>query len=160
MNKKLLDTILNELHTEAYRWSRQCCSFNNELAWDVLQSAYLKILEGKAKFLERSTLKTWLFSVIRLTALEWVRQERQRAILPMLEVADEDERPDSRSYEEVLQQLPEKQREVLVLVFYHGETLAAVSEILELSIGTVRTHYDRGKKNLRVILQNKQVYEK
>jgi hypothetical protein len=54
MKKHWLETILKELHPEAYHWSRQCCSFDEDKAKDVLQLVYLKILEGKAVYKEKS----------------------------------------------------------------------------------------------------------
>jgi DNA-directed RNA polymerase specialized sigma24 family protein len=46
-----------------------------------LQIAYLKILEGKARFDGRSSLKTWLFAIIRRTALEQRRRGFFRNLL-------------------------------------------------------------------------------
>jgi len=40
-------------------------------AADVLQIAYLKVLNGKAAFDARSSFKTWLFAVIRRTAADY-----------------------------------------------------------------------------------------
>ncbi|WP_235114191.1 RNA polymerase sigma factor [Cyclobacterium qasimii] len=71
MKKPQLENLLKELHQATYHWSRQCCSFDEDLAKDVLQQVYLKILEGKAIYKEKSQIKTWLFSVIRFTAEEW-----------------------------------------------------------------------------------------
>jgi len=36
----------------------------------VLQDVYAKVLSGRAVLREQSTFKTWLFGVIRLTAME------------------------------------------------------------------------------------------
>jgi len=77
MKKHWLETILKELHSEAYHWSRQCCSFDDDRAKDILQLVYLKILEGKAVYKEKSQVKTWLFSVIRFTAYEELRKEEK-----------------------------------------------------------------------------------
>ena len=78
--------------------------------------------------------------------------------LDVLQVAMEDEgyEPDMVNYSELLSRLPERQHQVLLLVFYHGMTLTAVAELMELHIGTVRTHYERGKDALRdMILKEK-----
>lgn len=150
MKKHWLETILKELHSEAYHWSRQCCSFDEDRAKDVLQLVYLKILEGKAVYKEKSQVKTWLFSVIRFTAYEELRKEGKNTSLDNLgDMAYEDDPPENDSHEALLQALPDRQKEVLLMVFYHDMTLEQCAEVMQLHIGTVRTHYDRGKKKLK-----------
>jgi RNA polymerase sigma-70 factor (ECF subfamily) len=48
--------------------------------------------------------------------------------------------------------LPTRQREVLHLVFYAELTLEDTAIALDVSVGSVRTHYHRGKKRLSVLL--------
>lgn len=160
MKKGQLENILKELHQEAYHWSRQCCSFDEELAKDVLQQVYLKILEGKANYNERSQVKTWLFSVIRYTASEWRKKDEN--VYPMevdFDPPEMEEEVKTESHESLIQMLPERQKEVLLLVFYHNLTLEKAAEVMGISIGSVRTHYDRGKKNLKELILKKQAYE-
>ena len=48
----------------------------------MLQSVYLAILEGRARFGGRSKLRTWLFAVIRRTAAGlWRRGAVRRGLL-------------------------------------------------------------------------------
>ena len=49
-------------------------------------------------------------------------------------------------------QLPRRQREVLHLVFYQDLTVEEASRVLTISLGTARTHFERGKRRLRDIL--------
>ncbi|SIS53022.1 RNA polymerase sigma factor [Belliella pelovolcani] len=160
MKQELLNQIFKELHREAYLWSRQCCSFDDELAKDVLQQVYLKIWEEKAKYNSESKIKTWLFSVIRFTALEWLRKNQQ--VVPLhadFDLVEEERIPETASHEDLIQLLPERQKEVVLLVFYHQMTLEKAAEVMEVSIGTARTHYDRGKKKLKELILIKQTYE-
>jgi len=120
----------------------------------------LKILEGKAEYKEKSQIKTWLFSVIRFTAYEEGRKEVQNISLESLsDLAYEEDAPEIDFHEAMIQSLPDRQREVLLLVFYHNLTLEKAAEIMEISIGTVRKHYDRGKRNLKALILKKTLHE-
>src|SRR5215475_879832 len=72
-----LKAELEKLHGASFGWALSCCQHNRSDAEEVLQTVYLKILEGKAVFREESKLKTWLFAVIRNTAIG----ERRKALL-------------------------------------------------------------------------------
>jgi RNA polymerase sigma-70 factor (ECF subfamily) len=164
MNRKQLDHILKAHHRDAYLWARQCCSFEDELAKDVLQLVYLKILEGQAKLKDASKAKTWLFSIIRYTAIDELRKVGK--VVSLSESYDPPEvieEVDGTDYEEIIKHLPEMQREVILMVFYHQMTIAESAEILQIGLGTARTHYDRGKKKLKELItkvQNRQEYGK
>ena len=65
---------LQELHRESYLWSLSCCHYDKEMAKDVLQNVYLKIYDGKASFNAKSKLKTWMFSIIKFTSIDFMRK--------------------------------------------------------------------------------------
>ena len=69
---------LERLHDESWGWALSRCGYDRDAAEDVMQMSYLKVLEGKARFRGESSLKTWLFGVIRNVALARHRQLRTR----------------------------------------------------------------------------------
>jgi RNA polymerase sigma-70 factor (ECF subfamily) len=161
-----LESQLARLHEASFGWSLSCTDWNEADAEDVLQTTYLKVVSGRARFGGRSTFKTWLFGVIRQTAREHrrrARSHRERAVRLEREVAVEEGmvvRPDERLAEReageallsALAQLPPKQREVLHLVFYQDLTVREAADVMGVSLGSARVHYDRGKKKLRTLL--------
>ncbi len=150
MNQSQLETLLRQHHREAYLWARQCCGFDGEMAKDVVQVVFLKILEGKAKLKEDRNVKTWLFSIIRFTAIDELRKAgKWESLENEIERAWEETESDEVNYEALIHRLPKMQQEVMLMVFYHDMTLEQTAEVLQLHIGTVRTHYDRGKKRLK-----------
>lgn len=161
-----LEKLLEEAHEASFGWALHCCGWNHADAEDVLQATYLKVISGRARFEGRSGFRTWLFGVIRMTAHEQRRRARslhQRAEglareqatgAVVVEAPDREVERDerARTLAAALETLPEKQREVLHLVFYQGLTVREASEVMEVSLGTARVHYHRGKEKLRALL--------
>jgi RNA polymerase sigma-70 factor (ECF subfamily) len=167
-----LEDDLAALHTSSFGWAVSCCNRDASQAADVLQEVYFKVLSGKARFEGRSSLRTWLFGVIRLTAMEqrrilslrWLRSSRSsgdRETPPSTDdVAAEGPSPSesladrerAALLEKALLKLAPRQREVLHLTFYEGMTLADAAQVMDVSVGTASQHYDRGKAKLHEIL--------
>src|SRR5262245_24935808 len=77
MTRSELERELERLHAECWGWALACCGRDRELAEEALQTAYVRILSGRATFRGRSSVKTWVFGVIRFTSME---ETRQRAV--------------------------------------------------------------------------------
>jgi RNA polymerase sigma factor (sigma-70 family) len=165
MNQTDFRCELERLHPASFGWALWCCDHRREEAEEVLQTAYLKVLEEKARFDGNSSLRTWFFSVIRRTAWEqrrrrWLRGQilgrwltRQPAPSPAPDPeATASGSENGRALRKALAGLPARQREVLHLVFYQDLTVEEASGILSVSLGTARTHFERGKAKLRQIL--------
>jgi RNA polymerase sigma-70 factor (ECF subfamily) len=75
MNEAELRGELERMHRASFGWALWCCHSRRDEAEEVLQTTYLKVLEGAATFEGESSLRTWLFAVIRRTAAE--RRRRQ-----------------------------------------------------------------------------------
>jgi RNA polymerase sigma-70 factor (ECF subfamily) len=157
MNQKTLEQLLKSHHREAYVWARQCCGFDSDLAKDVLQLTYLKILEGKAKLNEASKAKTWLFSIIRYTAIDELRKAGKMISLDEnQELIYLPEEVDYTDYDAIIKLLPSMQQQVILMVFYHQMTIEQSAEVLQIQLGTARTHYSRGKKKLKELILKSQ----
>lgn len=154
---------LARAHLESHAWAVRCCRSDVTDAEDVLHRAYVKVLDGEARYAGRSSFKTWLFGVIRQTAREHTRQGWLRLI--RLErwwrgrEGEHDPNEDASQIDErvarlrsVLVRLSRRQQEVLHLVFYQSLTIQEAADVLAIPIGTARTHYERGKTRLRALL--------
>src|SRR3989442_15879144 len=74
---------LEPLHAAAFGWALSCCGWDRSAAEDVLQASYLKLLDGRARFDGRSSLRTFVFGVIARTAREVRRRAALRRWLPL-----------------------------------------------------------------------------
>ena len=166
MDESELRAQLEQFHPVSYGWALSCCSRNPMEAEDILQIAYLKVLDGRARFDGRAAFKTWLFAVIRHTAaderrrrwLHWLRldgyrQERDHEVQPAARGDALEQTECVQLFRETLAKLPRRQQEVLHLVFYQDLTIEAAAGVMGISIGSARTHYERGKQRLGEWLQ-------
>ena len=166
MDQTDLRDELERLHLASFGWALWCCDHRPEEAEDALQTAYLKVLEGTARFDGRSSLRTWFFAVVRRTAWEnrsrgWLRELllgrwlRQNAPAGDYRPHDALVSPDgNHGLRSALAALPSRQREVLHLVFYQELTIAEAAKVLSISLGTARTHFERGKARLRELMNH------
>lgn len=162
MDGSELRALLEQHHAESFGWALSCCQRDRGEAEVVLQTVYLKILQGRARFNGRASFKTWLFAVIRNTAMD----ERRRNVLRRLRLARYHrnrvppapmESPEDAAYRSEIQAafrralatLPRRQRETLQLVFAHDLSLAEAARVMGITIGSARRHYERGKRRLR-----------
>ena len=157
-----VEAELERHHADSFAWAMTCCQRDRAEAEDVLQTSYLKVLDGRAVFASRSSFKTWLFGVIRRTAAEHRRWRALRRFRSSPLASHADPSPDAamsvgRSETAArlvaaLTTLTARQRQLLHLVFYQDLTIGEAAGVLGISIGTARTHYERGKARLRELL--------
>src|SRR5205814_3652383 len=120
---------LERLHSASFGWALSCCRRDHSEAEEVLQTVYLKIFEGKARYRGESSLKTWLFAVIRKTSATEYRRKLLRTLKLVPEFEDSQERiaPEEHPgaslekseaqthFQSALKTLPRRQREALHL---------------------------------------------
>lgn len=158
-----LHAALAALHADSYGWALACCGRDRAEAEDALQRAYLRILEGRARFKGSAQFRTFVFGVIRMTAREERRGWRLHlfnATSPGRDLVDPEPAPDTETFTRErrtqllnsLAQLSVRQREVVELVFYHEMTIEEAAAVMHVRIGSARTHYERAKTRLRALL--------
>ena len=142
-------------------------------AADCTQEVFLKAFRGIRGFRRGSSLKTWLYRIGVREALNhkrwrW-RHSRQQISLEAEREADagfvEPEAQTESPYEtlaaqetrEVVQhalmQVPEAYRATVILRDLEGFSYEEVSEVLDISVGTVKSRVLRGRRALREILE-------
>jgi RNA polymerase sigma factor (sigma-70 family) len=158
---------LEEYHKDCFGWAFHCCHMNREMACEVLQASYLKMLEHQNTFKGRSGFRTWAFAIIKNTAIDVLRKQQKRSRITRnddqlaetgyeaTQEANLDNKLKRLFFNEALNQLSERQRQILQLVFYHDLSLNESAEVLNISQGAVRKHYDRAKKILAGWFQKK-----
>jgi RNA polymerase sigma factor (sigma-70 family) len=174
-----LEPQLKALHADALRWATACAHGDADEGADLLQEAYLRLLDGRATFEGRSTLKTWLFGLIRGLALNHHRALRRRLRLltrrafelaralhsegegggerggatPLSRLLEGEARAQWEvTLDAALAALPSRQREVIELVLGHALTVEEAAGVMGVGVGSARAHYARAKARLALLL--------
>jgi RNA polymerase sigma-70 factor (ECF subfamily) len=158
-------SALEAIHGQAFGWALSRCDYDPTAAEDLLQQAYVELLSGRARFDNRSSLKTFVFSVVQNLARGRYRRIASRLRLVQatrLESVDDavlPEEPDeSEALWQAVQELPQRQRDIVELVFCRDMTIEAAATVMGITIGTGRAHYDRAKRALKTKLTKNGVW--
>jgi RNA polymerase sigma-70 factor (ECF subfamily) len=134
---------------------------------DLAQEVFLRLFRAYDHFRNDAKLSTYIYRIVLNVAQdEWKRRRSEREStyslsdqahpwedrIPYLGKSPEHQVQDMEAQVEIeraLQTLSEQERAVLVLFHQEERTYEAIAHILDIPIGTVRTHLHRGRKKLR-----------
>jgi RNA polymerase sigma-70 factor (ECF subfamily) len=166
------DWMVTHYHAPVYGLIAGMLSDPGDAA-DVTQEVFLKAFRGIRGFREGSSLKTWLYRIAVREALNnrrwfWRHLRQQSSIETLIhENGSPFEFTDTGSspYEllasselqhmvgQALTQVPEVFRTAVILRDLEGLSYEEVAEVLDVTVGTVKSRILRGRRALREILE-------
>ena len=121
-------------------------------AEDLVQEAWLRFSSRTAQSAEISQPTSYLYSIVRNLALDWLRRASSNPALPAaaqaLEAVASDApsaehvlyyRDELRVFDEVLAQLPARTQRALILYRFEKRTLQGIADELGVSVARVHT---------------------
>ncbi|WP_310491667.1 RNA polymerase sigma factor [Dechloromonas sp.] len=130
----------------------------DDLVQDTLERAWSRFAQWRAG----SDLRAWLFGIMHNLRVDQLR----RGSLPTHSLDDDacevptratqSDRLEVIDLESALRQLPDDQREVLLLVGLEEMSYAEIAAALGIPIGTVMSRLSRGRERLRQIMEGRQ----
>ena len=155
-NPEVTRSALEAIHSQVFGWALSRCYYDHAAAEDLMQSAYVELLSGKARFDKQSSLKTFVFGVVQNLARSRYRRLASRLRLVKqyhattpVEVAEIETPGEETAIWQFVKALPQRQRDIIELVFCRDLTVEEASAVMGVTTGTGRVHYDRAKKALR-----------
>ncbi len=136
-------------------------------AEDLAQEVFFQVYRSLPAFRNEARFSTWLYRIALNRCRDWIRGRRRRPqILYLDETADEGqpgastegevvEKEQREAVRGLVQALPDRYREVVVLRYFQDFTYVEIGEILGLPARTVETRLYRAKKMLKDKLENK-----
>ncbi len=143
-------------------------SRHRALAADLLQHTFMKVHRSRAAYIRGADPEPWIYAIAHRTFIDQVRKEHRDIVRPG---DDRDLEPsaglrggsDAHHVEpadpelvtaalSALAQLPQDQRQAIVLTKLEGRTLAEAAEIAGTSVTAMKVRAHRGYKALRGML--------
>ena len=126
----------------------------DDLVQDTLERAWVRLSQWRVG----SDLRAWLFSIMHNLRVDQLRrpavstQSMDEDDLDTPTRATQTDVLEVRDIESALSQLPDEQREVLLLVALEEMSYAEIAETLAIPVGTVMSRLSRGRERLRQIM--------
>jgi RNA polymerase sigma-70 factor, ECF subfamily len=155
----LLDRLIEQYQHRLLRYLTYL-SGNRELAEDLFQETWIRVLERGHHYDGKHEFSTWLYAVARNLTIDYLRKKSPVSLDGLME--DEDRAPfepaDTRplAWELVAQQqqtehinaalvgIPAEYREAVVLRFQEGLALEEIARVTGVRLGTVKSRLYRG----------------
>ena len=162
-----LEALYDRYGRAAFSLARRILT-EETLAQDVVQEVFLSLWRDARRFdAGRGTVATYLLSMTHHRAVDVVRREEnlrrwrtsdeglELAPDPKARVEDEVEASERRTeVRAALKDLPEPQRQALLLAYFGGYTQREVAALVGVPLGTVKTRMAAGMRKMKEALSD------
>ncbi len=153
------EELLRRYERELFAFLRRFLS-DPTLAEDVFQEAFLQVYRSVRSFDSTRRFRPWLFTIAANKARDYLRVDGRRTIYSLDAIAGLDEpeaniaelaahevpvaqrmmdQEQGAAVQAVLARLPAKDRELLLLSYFHRFAYGQIAEMLHLPLGTVKS---------------------
>lgn len=146
-------------HVPNLRAFARSLSGNTSQADDLVQETLVKAWKNQASFQAGSNLRAWLFTILRNSFLSERRRRKNEiedangAFAERVVVAGSQiDHMDMLDFSAALQQLPDDQREALLLVGAEGFSYEQAAEMCGCAVGTIKSRVSRARRRLAEML--------
>lgn len=137
-----------------------------DVAEDVVQDAFVRVLTNLHRFDPKYRFSTWLFTIAKRLHVnacqklkpvydsDTVGAFRGDAGEPIAPAMEEETRNNARdALDRALLELSADQREIVVLFYQHNWPIAQIADYMGMPEGTIKSHLHRGRAKMRRALE-------
>ena len=158
-DQRALSTLYDRFGGAVYSLARRILG-SETMAEEVTQDIFLKVWGQAQKWdPDKGQLSSWLLTITRYTAIDRLRKENRRPpqsafddlanLLPSAKRVGDARWHDGQVLQQLLDELPDEQSQVIELAFFQGMTHSQMAETLDLPLGTVKTRVRLGLQKLK-----------
>jgi RNA polymerase sigma-70 factor, ECF subfamily len=161
-DRVLLRSLVEAESPRLLRYATWLCGDTQD-AQDLVQETWIAAYRQRATFQGRSPLLSWLTGICRSHFLSTRRtEERRKQLLAahVLPAAEDYSTPSAadpfarRRLAQALGELPQRQRDVIILRLVEGLSTRACADRLGVAEGTIKSSLARGLATLRPLLED------
>ncbi len=156
--------VLVNLYKERLYWHIRKIVLNHEDTDDILQNTFIKIYKNIHKFEEKSKLYTWMYRIATNESITFLNKKAKKKNITIEEVKDQlIENLESDIYfegnqiqilfQKAINTLPQKQQLVFNMKYFEDHTYENLSEILETSVGGLKSSYHIAVKKITAYIK-------
>ena len=154
---KGLRAMMDAYQSRLY-WHIRRLVVSHEVAQDILQDTFIKAYQKFHQFNQQSQIYTWLYRIATNEALQHLNKIKK------MQKSDEEAEHHLQNLvahsvtadgdaiqvllQKAIQTLPEKQKLVFTMRYYDELPYEELSDILDMSVGTLKTNYHYAKQKI------------
>ena len=156
ISEKQFDYVYNEyakeLYNIAYGYTR-----NRDDSIDIMQNAYVVLLESNKKFESNEHIKYFLIRVTINESLDLLKSASKKRVIKINDVVvnfpetKKEELPYDLS--EIVNTLPEKYKTIIILHYYDDMKIKDISNVLKISESAVKKWLERARNLIKEIIE-------
>jgi len=163
-DRKVIERVLNG-DSEAFnilvrQWEKPIYNFivrminDRDEAMDLCQDCFMKAYRELRTLKDRDRFSSWLYRIAHNTCLSRIRKDQGKIWVELDEDKGSNHVPAEKrlAVEKALRQLPEDQREAVILKVFQGLKFEEIAAIQGAPVSTVKSRLYMGFEKLRAIL--------
>jgi len=158
-------SVLINTYKERLYWHVRRIVLNHDDADDVLQNTFIKVYRNIEGFKGDSKLYSWMYRIATNESLTFIKQRSKKSGISseelkvkMVENLEADVYFEGNEIQIKLQKalatLPDKQKMVFNMKYYQEMKYQEISEVLETSVGALKTSYHLAVKKIETYLKS------
>ncbi len=162
LDKSAFDQIVN-----MYRYKSLAVAFkilgDSALAEDVVQEAFLRVIRRRSQYDPKKSFSSWFFTILRNVAIDSIRKNRRShetlekySRMQDINTSKQKDLLDIEP-ENVLNRLPDGEREVLILRILYDMPFKDIADSLDIAANAARKRAQRGLCRLRQLLKDGEI---
>ena len=156
ISEKQFDYVYNEyakeLYNIAYGYTR-----NRDDSIDIMQNAYVVLLESNKKFESNEHIKYFLIRVTINESLDLLKSASKKRVIKNNDfvVNFPETKKEELPYDlsEIVNTLPEKYKTIIILHYYDDMKIKDISNVLKISEPAVKKRLERARNLIKVIIE-------